>query len=53
MTVELRKLMREVFLVGYTVGSGKESLDQKKRKNAEAEFERFFLALKNKNKNKK
>jgi hypothetical protein len=47
MTIELRKLMREVFLVGYTRGSGKEKLKPTEEIKAQKDFEKFFLALKN------
>ena len=47
MTVETRKLLREVFVLGYTVGKGKDKLNSKENKKANAEFEKFILAIKN------
>jgi hypothetical protein len=45
MTIELRKIMRSAFLVGYTRGMGKESLKGKQEVKASAEFEKFWMAM--------
>ena len=47
MTIEVKKLLREVFLVGYTIGRGKDKLRGAERKHANKSFDDFIETINN------